>query len=133
MSLAQLLDQPGTLVMVDVGPASVPASTLSIGADDVPTLTPTPIFTATPTPLPAPSPTATAPSMETGTPALPCHGDCNDDGEVTVDEIVRGVNIALEVLPVDACSILDADNDGKVTIGEIIAAVNSALNGCVSG
>ena len=43
------------------------------------------------------------------------------------------MNIALEVLPVDACSILDADNDGKVTIGEIIAAVNSALNGCVSG
>jgi hypothetical protein len=32
-----------------------------------------------------------------------CVGDCDDDGTVTVDEIVKGVNIALGELPLDQC------------------------------
>ena len=53
MLLGAILDQPGFVVMVDVGPATVPASVLSLGADDLHTPTPlgppTPTRTATPT------------------------------------------------------------------------------------
>ena len=59
-----------------------------------------------------------------------CIGDCNGNGEVTVDEIIKAVNIALGTTPVDTCSASDANGDGTVTINEIIADVNSALSGC---
>ncbi|MBI3783118.1 MAG: Ig-like domain-containing protein, partial [Deltaproteobacteria bacterium] len=52
------------------------------------------------------------------------------DGEVTVDELIRGVNIALEVQPLSVCASLDSNDDGAVTIDEILRAVNNALGGC---
>lgn len=78
-----------------------------------------------PTQLPTPTPAA-----------VPCVGDCDQDGRVTVDEIVRMVNIALNgesspsTCPGSAqwCSsgpVLDA-----VGITCLIDAVNNALNGC---
>jgi phosphohistidine phosphatase SixA len=67
-------------------------------------------------------PAAAAPSS--------CPGDCNGDGEVTVDELVRGVNIALGTLTLDACPALDRNGDGQVTIEELLAAVSVAINGC---
>jgi len=60
----------------------------------------------------------------------PCVGDCNDDGTVTVDEILTMVNIALGNAPVTACEAGDANQDGQITIDEILTAVNNALNGC---
>ena len=62
--------------------------------------------------------------------AAQCVGDCNRDAEVTVDELVLGVNIALGTAQLAACPLLDADASQDVTIDELIAAVNSALNGC---
>ncbi len=59
-----------------------------------------------------------------------CAGDCNRDGEVTVQELITGVNIALGELSVDDCPTFDRNNDGSVTIDELIAAVNNALSGC---
>lgn len=59
-----------------------------------------------------------------------CAGDCGGDGEVTVDEIVRLVNIALGAAPVDECTAGDGNGDGEITIDEIVAAVNKALAGC---
>ncbi len=59
-----------------------------------------------------------------------CGGDCDSDGEVTVDELVRMVNIALELFDVSVCTPGDMNGDGAVTIDEIIAGVNNALNGC---
>ncbi len=59
-----------------------------------------------------------------------CGGDCNQDGSVTVDELVRGVNIALGTVAVDLCRSFDTNNDGAVTVDEIVAAVINALNGC---
>lgn len=100
-TLAAVLDRPGTLVMVDVGPAGVPAGALAVGAAERP-------------PLPAP----------------PCPGDCNTDRRVTIDEIVRAVGIALGLVPVAECAAADADGGGAVTINEIIAAVARALDGC---
>lgn len=62
--------------------------------------------------------------------AAQCPGDCNGDGEVTVDELVVGVNIALGEATVDDCNAADRDRDGQVTVDEIVAAIDSALTGC---
>lgn len=59
-----------------------------------------------------------------------CEGDCDDSGEVTVDEIISGVSIALGLQPVDACRNFDRNVDGEVTVDEVLAAVNRALAGC---
>jgi len=59
-----------------------------------------------------------------------CIGDCNSDGAVTVDELVAGVNIAKDTLPLGECPSFDVGDDGRVTIEEIIAGVDNALSGC---
>lgn len=65
----------------------------------------------------------------TSLPAV-CPGDCNRDQEVTVDEIVRMVNVALGNAEVAQCQAGDANSDGEITIDEIVRAVNAALSGC---
>jgi len=62
--------------------------------------------------------------------ASPCVGDCNGNGQVTVDEILTMVNIALGNTPVTTCEAGDANHDGEITVDEILTAVNNALNGC---
>ena len=59
-----------------------------------------------------------------------CAGDCNGDGTITIDELVRGVSIALGSNATSACAALDDDGDGSVAINELIRAVNAALTGC---
>lgn len=59
-----------------------------------------------------------------------CVGDCNGNGSVTVDELIRGVNIALGSAPIDECGVMDINGDSTVTIDELVRAVNNALNGC---
>jgi len=59
-----------------------------------------------------------------------CAGDCTADREVTVDELVRGVNIALGNLPPGACPAFDRDRNDEVTVDELVVAVNRALGGC---
>jgi hypothetical protein len=89
------------------------------------TATPTPTATATPTSTALPSPTAT------DTPEIPpCAADCDHSGTVTVDELVRAVNIALGSTLADDCPEADVGGDGRVTIDELIKAVNAALTGC---
>ncbi|GIW45157.1 MAG: hypothetical protein KatS3mg077_2439 [Candidatus Binatia bacterium] len=61
-----------------------------------------------------------------------CVGDCNSDGEVTVDEIVTMVNVALGNREVSACAVGDRNGDGDITVDEIIAAVNNLLGSCPS-
>lgn len=57
-----------------------------------------------------------------------CTGDCNGNGEVTVDEILIMVNIALGNAAPSACAAGGAGGD--ITVVDIVAAVNNALNGC---
>ena len=57
-------------------------------------------------------------------------GDCNGDGQLTVNELVVGVLIALGEVPVDQCPALDVNGDGVVSITELVFAVNQALAGC---
>jgi hypothetical protein len=59
-----------------------------------------------------------------------CIGDCNGDGQVTVDELIRGTNIALGNAPLENCPSFDRNMDGQVTVDEILAAVDAALEGC---
>lgn len=67
----------------------------------------------------------------TGTPPTPsCVGDCNGDGEVSINELITGVNIALGSAPVSSCEAIDENGNGEVTINELISAVNNALTGC---
>ncbi len=64
--------------------------------------------------------------------AAACVGDCNADGDVTVNELIVGVNIALGTSALTTCAVFDTDASGDVTVTEIIAAVNNALNGCAA-
>lgn len=88
--------------------------------------TPTPTATASQTPTLPSAPTATA------TP-IPCVGDCNSSGQVTVDEILTMMNIALGGASVSACTPGDANGNGQITVDEILTAVHNALNGCPTG
>jgi len=69
---------------------------------------------------------AVAPSMARAA----CVGDCNGDGNVTVNELIIMVNIALGSASVSVCPAGDPNNDGQVTVNEIVAGVNNSLNGC---
>ena len=60
-----------------------------------------------------------------------CDGDRNGDRSVTVDELIRGVNMALGTLPASACSAIDSDGVASVTIDDLLRAVNRALGGCL--
>jgi hypothetical protein len=59
-----------------------------------------------------------------------CVGDCNTNRRVTVDELVLGVNIALERQDIDLCRPFDPSQNGKVEVNELVQGVNNALGGC---
>lgn len=59
-----------------------------------------------------------------------CAGDCDGNGRVTVDELVKGVNIALETGELSTCVAGDRDGNGRVTVDELVAAVTGLLAGC---
>ena len=82
---------------------------------------------------PTPSPTPT------NTPIPPlCVGDCNRDGEVTVDELITGVNMALGTISPRSCdafcvpSCTGGPGFGPVTVDCIIRGVSNALDGCLT-
>lgn len=59
-----------------------------------------------------------------------CVGDCDTTGEVTINELLTMVNIALGTTTVSSCEAGDANDDGQVSVDEIVRAVQNALNGC---
>jgi hypothetical protein len=59
-----------------------------------------------------------------------CAGDCDGNGEVTIDELLRGVNIALQAASSDTCVAAEVFADGRVTVDDLVEAVDSALRGC---
>jgi hypothetical protein len=110
---------------------------ISIAGEPTPTPTESPIETPTatatvtpsesPTGAPTPTPTASA----TVTPAV-CAGNCDGVGMVTVDELIRLVNIALGSQPSSACPV-GIPAGATVDIAFLVRAVNNALNGCAAG
>jgi len=83
---------------------------------------------------PTPTPVAATPSATptaTATPLAPrCPGDCNEDGSVTIDELLHAVRLTLDPDDPTICRGFDVNGDGTITIAELIMAVNSALDGC---
>lgn len=47
-----------------------------------------------------------------------------------MDELIKGVNIALGNISLDMCKAFERNTDNIVTVNELILGVNSALNGC---
>ncbi len=80
--------------------------------------------TETPTNTPTPTPTPTP---------IPCVGNCDQNSMVTVEELVKGVNIALGNATLDECPAFDCNGTGQVTVDCLVTAVNAALNGCPPG
>lgn len=116
-------------------PSTTPTSTVTATAEstDSPTATATasPTSSETPTETPAPPATDTPTQLATFTPTVvACVGDCDGLGQVTIDELLTMVNIALDNTPVGACTAGDRNHDGSISVDEILAAVNNALNGC---
>jgi hypothetical protein len=72
---------------------------------------------------------APPPARNTATPRSSV-GDCSRDGEVTIDELVTAVSVALAAASLDVCRAADRGGDGQVTVDEIIEAVNNALSVC---
>ncbi|MFI5364608.1 MAG: hypothetical protein ACHQ4J_03195 [Candidatus Binatia bacterium] len=106
------------------GTYSIPVSPCANGSG---TFTLTKITSATATP----TPTATSTPSFTATPgSKSCVGDCNGNGQVTVDEILTMVNIALGNTSISACEAGDANHDLQITVDEILSAVNNALTNC---
>ena len=77
--------------------------------------------------------------------ALPCAGDCDQNGVVRVNELIRLVKAVQEIPcpiapycpPPDPCLGLDVNGDGMISTNELIAGVNrvveavgNGLNGC---
>jgi hypothetical protein len=81
-------------------------------------------------PTPTPRDTSTPPATPTRTPRPACPGDCDGDGMVTVEEVVLGTNVGLDLLPLGRCTAMDANGDGLVMVNELIAAVLAGLVGC---
>jgi hypothetical protein len=107
-------------------PTGVVAATATDTPTEPPTATPTGDFTPPPssTASPSPSPTPTL------TPFAGCVGDCNDNGVVTIDELIRAVSISLGLADLDTCLAADGDQDGAVEIDELVTAVNNGLSDC---
>ena len=84
---------------------------------------------------PTPSPTATRPPTTTPTLTpthpVPCVGDCNSDHRVTIDELLLGVDIALDDEPISRCDSFDTSKDQRVNVNELVAGVGALIHGCL--
>lgn len=59
-----------------------------------------------------------------------CIGNCDYSSQVTVDELLALVNIALGNTSITLCEAGDANASGTITVDEILTAINNALSGC---
>jgi hypothetical protein len=71
-------------------------------------------------------------AFESDDPPLSCVGDCDGNGMVAINELTLGVNIVLDLQPVDACPAF-ANAGGMVDIAQLVGGVTNALNGCGTG
>ena len=108
----------------------VPASAGLPLVIDEPGLPPTPTGTSTAEPIFTPTPSATntaAAATASPTATAACMGDCDANGSVGVNELVRLVGIALGTITSTACPALDLPAPG---IDDLVRAVRNALSGC---
>jgi hypothetical protein len=59
-----------------------------------------------------------------------CIGDCDGGGSVSVEEVIRSVNIGLGHATVDLCDSIDKSRDERVSVDELVEAVENSMIGC---
>jgi len=64
--------------------------------------------------------------------AVDCPGDCDFDGRVTVTELIRQVNAALDQATLANCVAADDDHNGALGVNELVGSVGRALRGCTA-
>jgi len=64
--------------------------------------------------------------------AIPCVGDCDGDGTVSINELVMMVSMALGTVDMSACHS-DPNGDGMISVNELVSSTLSALDGCEAG
>jgi len=69
-------------------------------------------------------------SLAAGAGAQICTGDCNNDCNVSIDELMRGAGIGLEITDQSVCPEFDSNSDGETAVNELIQGVSNALSGC---
>jgi hypothetical protein len=119
------------LNQVTDSPSTRPAFTALLSVGDVNAIDQTCL--PTPPPPPCSDPTDTSQVViQDGNVLVSggCNGSCDYSGQVTVEDILKMVDIALGNDGVASCPAGDTNGDGQITIDEILAAVNNALNGC---
>ena len=57
----------------------------------------------------------------------PCLGDCNTDDQVTIDELVLGVQIAMGGASIDDCPAFAGSH--SVNVASLVGAVTNAMHG----
>lgn len=125
----------------DVAPTLSPTATFMPTARPTETTRPTstPISIATPPTTMTPPTTSSTATQTTAAPSTPtqvppphvgCTGDCNGTGEVTINELLLGVNIALGNMSAAACPAFGKGGEVAVTVADLVRAVGAALNGC---
>lgn len=72
--------------------------------------------------------TAVPPAIANGGPA--CVGDCDNSGAVSIDEVLKGIQIVSGDLPPGQCLSFECNATEAVTIDCMIRAVAAALGGC---
>lgn len=117
-----------TLIQASNGPIRVPLTVSGGGL----TINGSPMTTAT---LPAAAtPTLTVPPVVMPTPTMTrpvsCAGDCDGDGQVNIDELLRSVQIGLGIQDIATCPVIDRNRDGTAGVPELVEAVGAALHGC---
>lgn len=118
--VAGLPPQTATPTSTTGGNTPTPTATTGQGS---PTST-VAVNTATPTRTPG-TPTSTPTQGR-------CVGDCDSSGRVQVNELVTGVNIALDRAELAACPQFDTNASSSVEVNELVLGVNSLLRGCVA-
>ncbi len=110
-------------------PTNTASSTPTLSPTQTPTATLTPSSTRTSTMTLNPTPTRTVTLTPTETQALACIGDCNGDHDITVDQLLTLVNIALGDATPSTCA-QGVPSGASVDVALIIQAVTNALRGC---
>ncbi len=78
------------------------------------------------------APAALALDADRPLPRSGCAVDCDRNGAVAINELLRGVNIALEAGTVSACAAADRNGDHQVSVDEMLSGVAGALDGCTT-
>jgi hypothetical protein len=114
-----------------VNPSATATRSAVVTATGAAVATPTPSVSppaGTPTDAPEGTPSSSpAASPEPTAPLSFCSASSTAVAPIVVADIVTGVNIALERLPLSACPAIDLNGDGMINVSDLVAAVARLL------